>query len=189
MKQKLLILSVVLLAVMVTAIPALAAAPAVGTVVEGESVPGITLGDTRAQVEAANGSPSSCRSNNDPPTMESCSFDVVDGGWVSVFYQGPDGGDATGSDSDVVSNIHWGGEEVDGWETTAGINTKLAKYDKQAAMVLLEEMGTLRSRSAIKPDPGTTESRLPMCPRMVLSGMTTDASWLVRSQNLNKSLG
>jgi hypothetical protein len=134
MKQKLWVLSVVLLAVMVTAIPALAAFPAMGTVVEGESVPGIALGDTRAQVEAANGSPGSCRSNNDPPTMESCSFDVERGGWVNVFYQGPDGGDATGSDGDVVSNIRWGGEEVYGWETTAGINTKLAKYDKQAAI-------------------------------------------------------
>ena len=134
MKQKLLVLSVVLLAVMVTAIPALATAPATGTVIEGVSVPGIALGDSRAQVEAAYGSPSSCRSNNDPNMMESCSYDIEGGGWVSVFYQGPDGGYAAGSPDDVVLNIRWGGEEVDGWETTAGINTKLAKYDKQAAI-------------------------------------------------------
>jgi hypothetical protein len=115
------------------ALPALADAPATGTVFEGDRVPGIALGDTRAEVDAVNGPPRSCRSNNDPPTMESCSFDVQGGGWVSVFYQGTDGGDAAGSPDDVVSNIRWGGEEV-GWVTTAGVTTELAKYNKQAAV-------------------------------------------------------
>ena len=124
---------VVVLISLVAAIPAFAAAPAEGTVHEGVSVPGIALGDTRAKVEATIGPPTSCRSNNDPPTMESCSFDVEGGGWVSVIYQGPNGGDATDSPDDVVGNIRWGGEEV-GWETTAGVTTELAKYDKQAAV-------------------------------------------------------
>lgn len=114
-------------------VSALAAAPAEGIVVEGVSVPGIALGDSRAQVEAAYGTPRGCNSNNDPPTMESCSFDVVGGGWVGVHYRGANGGDATGSSDDVVENIRWGGEEV-GWVTEAGITTELAKYDKQAAL-------------------------------------------------------
>ena len=114
------------------ALPVLADAPATGTVFEGVSVPGIALGDSRAQVEDSVGPPSSCRSNNDPPTMESCSFDVQGGGWVSILYQGVDGGDAAGSPDDIVSNIRWGGEEVE-WATTAGVTTELAKYNKQAA--------------------------------------------------------
>ncbi len=134
MRQKVLVLAVILLASLLTVIPALADAPDEGTVYEGVSVPGILLGDTRADVEAAYGPPSSCRSNNDPDNMESCSFDVEGGGWVSVFYQGPDGSVAAGSPDDVVSTIRWGGEEVVGWETTAGINIRQAKYDKQAAI-------------------------------------------------------
>jgi hypothetical protein len=97
-------------------------------------VPGIDLGDTREQVETVYGPSSSCRSNNDPNANESCSFDVEGGGWVSVFYQGPDGSVAAGSPDDVVSTIRWGGEELVGWETTAGINIRQAKYDKQAAI-------------------------------------------------------
>jgi hypothetical protein len=134
MRRKVLVLVIIFLAIGLTATVALADAPATGTVYEGVSVPGIDLGDTRAEVEASVGPPSGCRSNYDPPTMESCSFDVEGGGWVSVLYQGPDGGDATGSPDDIVRNIRWGGEEADGWETTAGINTRLAKYDKQAAV-------------------------------------------------------
>jgi hypothetical protein len=126
------LLLVVILSLAVT-VPVLAAAPGEGIVHEGESVPGIALGDTRAQVEAAYGTPRGCNSNNDPPTMESCSFDVVGGGWVGVHYRGANGGDATGSSDDVVENIRWGGEEV-GWVTEAGITTELAKYDKQAAL-------------------------------------------------------
>jgi len=118
---------------LVLALPVLADAPGEGTVVEGVNVPGIELGDSRAQVDASVGPSRGCVSNNDPPTMESCSFDVQGGGWVSVFYKGADGGDATGSPDDIASNIRWGGEEVE-WVTTAGITTKLAKYDKQAAV-------------------------------------------------------
>jgi hypothetical protein len=134
MKKKALILVPILLVILVSAIPALADAPGEGTVYEGASVPGIALGDTRAEVESSYGPPRGCRSNNDPPTMESCSFDVEGGGWVGVLYSGPNGGDPTGSPDDIVFNIRWGGEEVDGWATTAGINTKLAKYDKQAVI-------------------------------------------------------
>jgi hypothetical protein len=124
----------IVLVLSLTAASVLADAPAQGIVFEGVSVPGIALGDTRAAVEASYGPPRGCHSNNDPPTMESCSFDVEGGGWVGLLYQGADGGNAAGSPDDVVSNIRWGGEEVDGWETTAGISTRLAKYNKQAAI-------------------------------------------------------
>ena len=133
MTGKRIIIFVVVLLSLVVALPVLAAAPGEGTVYEGVSVPGITLGDTRAEVDSNIGPPRGCVSNNDPPTMESCSFDVDGGGWVSVFYQGKDGGTAAGSPDDVAASIRWGGEEVE-WKTIAGITTKLAKYDKQAAV-------------------------------------------------------
>ncbi len=126
------ILVVVLLS-LVVALPVLADAPAEGTVFEGVSVPGIALGDSRAQVEASVGPPSQCRSNNDPPTMDSCRFDVEGGGWVSVRYQGANGGPAAGSPEDVVARIQWS-EDVDGWVTSAGISIPMIKFDRQLAM-------------------------------------------------------
>ena len=126
------LLLVAILSLAVT-VPVLAAAPAEGTVYEGVSVPGIALGDSRAEVEASVGPPSNCVSNNDPPTMESCKFDVEGGGWVSVRYQGSNGGDATGSPYDVVASIRWS-EDVDGWVTSVGISIPMIKFDKQLAM-------------------------------------------------------
>lgn len=126
------LLLVVILSLAVT-VPVLAAAPGEGTVVEGVSVPGIALGDSRAEVEASVGSPTNCVSNNDPPTMDSCKFDVEGGGWVSVRYQAPNGGDATGSPNDVVASIRWS-EDVDGWVTSAGISIPMIKFDRQLAM-------------------------------------------------------
>ena len=43
------------------AVPVFAYAPSMGTVYEGVTVPGVALGDTRAQVEAAWGEPESCQ--------------------------------------------------------------------------------------------------------------------------------
>jgi hypothetical protein len=130
-KYKLLLL-IVAISLAVT-VPVLAAAPAEGIVYEGISVPGIALGDSRAQIEAVNGPPRSCRDNNELGNLASCTYDVEGGGWVGVHYQGPNGGSPSGSPDDVVGNIRWGGEEV-GWVTTAGVTTELAKYDKQAAV-------------------------------------------------------
>lgn len=114
------------------ALPAHADAPATGTVFEGERVPGIALGDTRAAVEAFNGPPRGCHDVIEPNDSASCTFDVEGGGWVGVQYQGPNGGNASGSPDDVVISIRWGA--VDGWVTTAGINTTLALNDKQAVV-------------------------------------------------------
>ena len=49
----------VVLSLIVT-VPALAAAPAERIVVEGQNVPGVSPGESRAQVEAAYGEPASC---------------------------------------------------------------------------------------------------------------------------------
>ena len=48
---------VVVFVCLVAAIPSFAAAPAEGTVFEGVSVPGIALGDSRAEVEESVGPP------------------------------------------------------------------------------------------------------------------------------------
>jgi hypothetical protein len=132
LKRRLTILIVVVFSLVFT-LPAFADAPGDGTVFEGVSVPGIALGDTREQVEASVGPHRNCVSNNDPPTMESCSYDVEGGGWVSVRFRGPTGSEATGSQNDVVSNIRWS-EDVDGWVTSAGISISLIKFDKQLAI-------------------------------------------------------
>lgn len=131
-RKKSIVLLVVVLSLVLT-LPALAAAPEQGTVYEGISVPGIALGDTRMEVDASVGPASNCVSNNDPPTMESCKYDVAGGGWVSVRYQGPNGGEATGSTDDVVASIRWS-EDVDGWMTSAGITIPMIKFDRQLAM-------------------------------------------------------
>jgi len=128
--------SVYLLIILVLSLSAasvvLADAPSVGTVHEGTSVPGITLGDTRAEVESAYGPPQSCSSVEAPSDFAFCKFDVEGGGSVWTRYRGPDGGNASNSPDDVVRNIRW--YDVDGWITTADINTTLALADPQAVI-------------------------------------------------------
>ncbi len=132
MKRKGLALIVGLFASLLAVVPVLAAAPAVGTVYEGVSVPGIALGFTRLQVEAAYGQPSFCQSVTSSD-FAFCSFNVDGGGQVDVRYRGADGGDAANSPDDVVYNIRWH-EQVSGWTTTAGVNTSLAKADPEAVI-------------------------------------------------------
>ena len=57
-----------------------ALAPGEGVVHEGDSVPGIALGDTRAEVEASYGAPASCQSVEVAGDRGSCAFDV-EGTW------------------------------------------------------------------------------------------------------------
>jgi hypothetical protein len=132
MFRKRMIVLVVVIFSLAAVIPVLAAAPGMGTIYEGVSVPGIALGDTRAQVEDVNGPPRGCHDINQLNDLASCTFDVEGGGWVGVQYQGPNDGIASGSSDDVVINIRWG--EVDSWVTTAGINTTLALNDKQSVL-------------------------------------------------------
>jgi hypothetical protein len=110
--------------------PVAADAPGTGTVVEGMSVPGVALGDTRAQVEAAWGAPVFCQ-NVSSIDQGSCEFAAEGGGQVFVRYSGPDGGEATASPEDKVIRITWH-QAVSGWVTTAGINTTLAFHDPDA---------------------------------------------------------
>jgi len=131
MKRTIVALFIGVVSLLVT-MPAQAAAPADGLVFEGESVPGLALGDSRAQSEAAYGPPQSCQSVT-PGDFASCSFPVEGGGTVSVLYQGPDGGNAGNSPDDVVYNIRWY-EQVSGWYTTAGVNTSLAAADPDAVI-------------------------------------------------------
>jgi hypothetical protein len=137
MKQKALVLTVILLAVLVTTIPALAHAPATGTVYEGVSVPGVALDDTRAEVEAAYGHPASCKNSDYLDGRQglnaSCRYYVDGGGRVTVNFLAPDGGPAQDSPNDEVSSITWD-PIVSGWVTTAGINTTVARDDPQAVL-------------------------------------------------------
>lgn len=118
---------------LVIAVSAQAAAPGDGLVFEGHSVPGLALGDSRAQAEASYGPPDFCQSVTNPGDLASCSYLVEGGGSVSVRYRGPDGGNASNSPDDVVSNIRWY-EQVIGWFTTAGVNTGLAADDPDAVI-------------------------------------------------------
>jgi hypothetical protein len=124
------LLAVVL--VFATSVPLVfAAVPTEGVVFEGESVPGIALGFTRAQVEAVYGE-GSCRTSQTAGDFGYCTFRVDGEGQVDVIYRGLDGGDARNSPDDVVHYIDWYG--LSGWQTTAGINTALALADRQAVV-------------------------------------------------------
>jgi hypothetical protein len=129
MKRKVLVMVAVLLAVLVTVIPAHADAPAEGTVFEGVSVPGIALGDTREQVDDAYGHPASCTYL----TNATCSYNADGGGQVNVTFRAPDGGSAQDSPEDVVTMIGWE-PGVTGWVTNAGIDITIARDDPQAVI-------------------------------------------------------
>ncbi|MEJ2305853.1 MAG: hypothetical protein P8Y14_30395 [Anaerolineales bacterium] len=134
MKRKSWLLLAVLLAAMLSAMPALAAAvPTEGTVYEGAGLPGIELGFTRAKVEVSYGQPERCQTISLPGDNAYCAFRASNGALVSVWYRGADGGFAGNSPDDVVTEIRWG-ETLSGWTTTAGINTAVAKTDPDAVL-------------------------------------------------------
>jgi hypothetical protein len=126
-----------LLLVLLITVPVLAVAPAEGLVVEGQSVPGFDLGDSRALVEAAYGEPASCENMGYYDGRQGlngiCRFDVDGGGRVTVYYFDADGGPAQNSPDDVASIIRWS-QAVSGWVTTAGVNTALALEDPEAVI-------------------------------------------------------
>jgi hypothetical protein len=124
------------------ALPALAAVPEFGTVVEGQSVPGVDLGSTREQVEAAFGEPTRCQSVVTPGDAASCTWILDDyigqGGDVqsqlTASYRGPDGGSANNRPDDFVSHFSWSGN--DGWFTTTGVNSLFAVNNQDAVIEL-----------------------------------------------------
>lgn len=109
---------------------ALAEVPAEGTVVEGDSVPGVELGFTRAQVEAVAGEPRWCQ-NLEVGDLGVCSYPVEDGSSITVRYQGADGRYAKNAPDDRAFQIGW---STRGWTTTAGVNIDLALNDREAVV-------------------------------------------------------
>ena len=113
-------------------------APASGVVVEGQSVPGVDLGDTRAEVESGWGPPDRCIDIEIGGDQAHCSFPVEGGGSISGEFRGSDGRYARNAPDDVVFEISWGntqfytgaifGQLID-WTTTAGVNTALGLAD------------------------------------------------------------
>ena len=134
MLRKSLFVPLVVVLSLAVALPALAAAPAEGTVIEGVSVPGVALGDTRAQVQAAYGDPYTCQSGSAPGDMARCSYPVEGLGQIGliwIHYRGPDGGSPSASPDDVASYISWW-DSVSGWTTEAGeVNTEWARSVRQ----------------------------------------------------------
>ena len=137
MKRKRLAAVIVVLLVLAVALPAAAAAPGAGTVHEGVSVPGLALGDTRANADASFGAPDECRdyySSGVPIELDAwCRYPAEGGGTVTVYFDGADGGPSQGLPGDVVTSISWN-EFVTGWTTSAGINGTLALEDPDAVI-------------------------------------------------------
>ena len=99
--------------------PALAAVPQRGTVVEGRSIPGVTLGATRQRVLATYGTPAFCLSTGEAI----CTWQRAQGA-VSISFEGAQGGNPAGNGRDLVANAEWTG--LPGWRTTAGVTTASA---------------------------------------------------------------
>jgi len=123
----------VLIVVMISltaVIPVLAAAPAEGVVVEGFSVPGVALGDTRTQVQTVYGDPYSCTKGYEVDDDAICTYPVqgLDHlGRIRIHYRGPDGGLPNASPEDVVYSVSWN-DSVPGWITKeGGVNTEWAR--------------------------------------------------------------
>lgn len=131
MKRKVTILVLLVFVFAVAVGPVLAAAPGTGTVYEGVSVPGAALGDSRADILVSYGEPTNCVDFNVQGAKDYCTYDVEGGGEVGVTYRAPDGGEPSGSKKDVVTKIRWS-DTVDGWVTTAGVNTTMVQYDREA---------------------------------------------------------
>ena len=133
LRKSLFVLLVAVLSLTV-ALPVLADAPATGTVIEGVSVPGVALGDTRAQVQTAYGDPYTCQSGSVPGDKAKCSYPVEGLGHIGqvwIHYRGPDGGLPSASPDDVVYSITWY-DSVSGWTTEAGgVNTEWARSVRQ----------------------------------------------------------
>jgi hypothetical protein len=99
--------------------------PLEGVVYEGDRVPGIAIGDTRAEVYTSYGNPSFCQSYT-PGDNSFCTYNFSEGS-ISVRFQGADGGDANDSNDDILFRVYW--SRLPGWVTRDGINTEIAFDD------------------------------------------------------------
>jgi hypothetical protein len=142
MFRKRMTILVVVLFSLAAVIPVFAAAPATGTVYEGVSVPGVALGDTRAQVDTAFGNPASCTTGYEVDDDAICDYQV-EGlnhlGHIRIRYRGPDGGLPSASPDDVAYSITWN-DLVPGWVTDlGGVNTEWAssvREDPEAVLAV-----------------------------------------------------
>lgn len=129
-----------------------AAVPEHGTVIEGHGVPGVVLGNTRAQVEAVYGEPTRCESGQTAGDGAYCVWVLEDyigqGGdvrsQVGTGFRGPDGGYASDNPNDIVSRISWYG--MDGWYTSTGVNALFA-VDHQDEVIELYPGGIVFHQS------------------------------------------
>jgi len=134
-----------------SALTALAAVPEFGTVIEGHSVPGAALGDTREQVGGLYGEPNYCQSGSTAGDAASCTWILEDyvgqGGavqsQVTASFRGPDGGGPGDRPDDVVSGLSWYG--MDGWQTADGVNTLFAVENPDAVIVLYPDAELINS--------------------------------------------
>lgn len=119
-----------------------AAVPEYGTVVEGQGVPGVSLGNTRAQVTAAFGEPTRCESGQTAGDGAYCIWVLEDylgqGGdiqsQVGMGFRDPEGGNPSDDPDDSVSSIRWYG--IDGWYTTTGVNALFAAENQDEVIAL-----------------------------------------------------
>ena len=107
----------------------LAAPPTTGTVVEGKSVPGVALGASRRQVQAAWGTPTFCQSGSHSGDRALCTWQRSDGS-VDLAFLARGGGDPTGRNTDVVARAIW--TDLPGWRTTAGVTAPQALNDPES---------------------------------------------------------
>jgi hypothetical protein len=112
-----------------TAVPAAAAPPANGTVVEGVSVPGVHLGASRTQAQAAWGAPTFCQSGSHSGDQALCTWQRPDGS-VDLSFRSKGGGDPKGRGNDVAAGADWTG--LPGWVTTAGVSAPQALNDPES---------------------------------------------------------
>ena len=106
--------------------------PAEGTVIEGVSVPGVALGDTRLDVYGSWGLPYSS-STLSAPGYSKCQYGSPYIGWAWVYFKAPEGSSESETIDDTVIRVQWG-EGFSGWTTTEGINTDVARHEIEAVL-------------------------------------------------------
>src|SRR5262249_22777126 len=108
-----------------------AEAPAAGNVIEGVSVPGLTLGASRADVHKSYGEPDACQSGTHPGNKALCIYTTAVG-TIDVHYRTSKGLDPKGSSKDVAGAISWSG--LPEWMTSRGISTANALSNPQGVI-------------------------------------------------------
>ncbi|MEZ4769427.1 MAG: hypothetical protein R2844_13495 [Caldilineales bacterium] len=129
---------------------ALADVPVKGTVFEGQGVPGADLGAPREKVETVYGAPANCVSATIAGGPVTCTYLAGRDGVVFVTYTSYiEPSPAAEEVQMVVTQVSWRG--LNGWHTTRGINTLIARFDPDQAvkaypnaMVTYSEDGEIR---------------------------------------------